>query len=799
MPATKAPAKRGRPRKNPAPPPPPKKTSKIAIALCLAVTAALVICAFIFEKDGVVISGFVSLLRGLFGGGMYILPILLLAVAGFVLAALGGKINRRMTISTVILFLAVCGFMQMFSQAEYTNFGSMIAALYNGGGGGVIGGIFAELLRLLLGAGFTYVLLSLVVIFAVILLTGITFADIEELFAGQREKREEQKAEKSLGQAADKISDKTADKTDENEPPLFTSIGSPGSEIKIPAPPEPAKKKFAFDMAIDDNMAKKSPSRETAADPFREKDMFDAATAQMQEPKITKKEISEEGAKVAEQVEKAEDKPAYIYPPSSLLARPSAESSDSATELRANAVKIVETLQSFGVETTVLNVSRGPAVTRYELAPAVGVKISKITSLSDDIALALAANGIRIEAPIPGKAAVGIEVPNNRINTVFVRSLIEGENFAKAKANEETLPFVLGKDLSGEHVVGDISKMPHVLVAGATGSGKSVCVNSMIISLLASRSPDEVGLIMIDPKMVELTVYNGIPHLLIPVVTDPKQAAGALFWAVGEMERRYKLFAEKGVRDLSGYNLLAAGDDEIQKLNKVVIIIDELADLMMTSPKEVEDYICRLAQKARAAGMYLVIATQRPSVDVITGVIKANIPSRIALAVASMVDSRTILDMGGAEKLLGRGDMLFYPSGAPKPLRVQGCFVSDKEVEAVTEFVKKQGSAEYDQSIIEGIKNAPVKGAKPADTGASGDDEDDMFLDAVECVVDSGMASTSLLQRRLKLGYARAARIIDDMEAKGIVGPFEGSKPRQVKITREEWQEMQMRRNDAKD
>lgn len=486
----------------------------------------------------------------------------------------------------------------------------------------------------------------------------------------------------------------------------------------------------------------------------------------------------------------------YQHPPVNLLKLPTAASSGDVTEeLKQNAQVLVDTLKSFGVQTRITDICRGPAVTRYELQPSAGVKISKITGLSDDIALNLASAGIRIEAPIPNKAAVGIEVPNKTVSVVSIRELIDSQEFKNA---ESSLSVALGRDIAGNITIADLGRMPHVLIAGSTGSGKSVCINSIIISLLYKSSPDEVKLLMVDPKVVELGVYNGIPHLLVPVVTDPKKAAGALNWAVVEMLRRYKEFADHSVRDLAGYNRLAESREDLKPMPKIVIIIDELADLMMAAPNDVEDAICRLAQMARAAGMHLVIATQRPSVDVITGVIKANIPSRVAFAVSSQVDSRTILDMGGAEKLLGRGDMLFYPVGAAKPQRVQGCFVTDTEVESVVEFVKAGASSDsYDQQIVEEIDRQVVaeKGSSREDNSGGFDDEDEMLPQAIECVVEAGMASTSQLQRRLKLGYARAARIIDQLEERGIVGPFEGSKPRQVLISKDRWLEMKLSGN----
>ncbi len=464
-------------------------------------------------------------------------------------------------------------------------------------------------------------------------------------------------------------------------------------------------------------------------------------------------------------------------------------------ELNANGEKLIETLQSFGVRATMLEACRGPAVTRYELQPAAGVKISKITNLSDDIALNLAATGVRIEAPIPGKAAVGIEVPNRKVSTVRMRELIESSAFRRA---ESPLTTVLGRDIAGELVLADLAQMPHLLIAGSTGSGKSVCINSLIVSLLYKSTPQEVRFLMIDPKVVELGIYNGIPHLIVPVVTDPRKAAGALGWAVTEMLRRYQQFAANNVRDLNSYNRLAQERNYIDEqgmrmehMPQIVIIIDELADLMMAAPNEVEDSICRLAQMARAAGMHLVIATQRPSVDVITGIIKANIPSRIAFAVSSQVDSRTILDMGGAEKLLGRGDMLFSPIGNNKPTRVQGCFIDDREIEAVVEFIRQAASAEYDEGVMEEIE----RGGTQEQSGDSDSPEGDpMIPEAVRCVVEAGQASTSLLQRRLRLGYARAGRLVDEMEQMGVVGPHEGSKPRQVLITWQQYLEMAQNR-----
>lgn len=522
----------------------------------------------------------------------------------------------------------------------------------------------------------------------------------------------------------------------------------------------------------------------------------------------------------------------YIKPPFILLEPPQDEPEENITqELHQCATKLVDTLKSFGVPTTILNISRGPSVTRYELVPASGIKISKITNLADDIAMNLAATGVRIEAPIPGKNAVGIEVPNKYVSLVKMRTLVESMDFQNAKSK---LTVALGEDITGHITLADLSKMPHLLIAGSTGSGKSVCINAMLISLLYKASPDEVKLILIDPKVVELGVYNGIPHLLVPVVTDPRKAAGALDWAVNRMLERYKTFAEYNVRDIYSYNRLvdkqnaeleegeqdeadrtfeenemlaqaqaelAQNADEnppekkhkLEKMCHIVIVIDELADLMMAAPNEVEESICRLAQMARAAGMHLVIATQRPSVDVITGLIKANVPSRIAFAVKSQIDSRTILDTGGADKLLGKGDMLFSPIGTTKPIRVQGCYVNDDEIESIIKFIKENKVVEYDKNIIDEIEASAIAehGGKSSDNDDS-DSNDPMMEQAIQCVVEAGQASTSLLQRRLRLGYARAGRLIDEMEQMGIVGPHEGSKPRQVLMTYQQWLERSM-------
>ena len=513
-----------------------------------------------------------------------------------------------------------------------------------------------------------------------------------------------------------------------------------------------------------------------------------------EEKPIKKKEVHEEAAKIAQEIASVDQPVVYQYPPVELLRSGDGSSVDGTEEMRQNAERLNDTLASFGIEAQIINVTRGPSVTRYELELNRGVKLSKVTNLADDIALSLGASGVRIAA-IPDKiSVVGIEVPNRAVSVVLARDVIDSPEFRRSKSR---ISFAVGKDIGGSRIIGDIGKLPHMLIAGTTGSGKSVCMNSLIISLLYKAKPDEVKLIMVDPKMVELGVYNGIPHLLIPVVTDPKKAAGALQWAVTEMMRRYRMMADAGVRDLESFNKIAESSDEFEKMPQIVVVIDELADLMLVAAKEVEESICRVAQMGRAAGIHLVIATQRPSADVITGLMKANIPSRIAFAVASAMESRIILDTAGAEKLVGKGDMLYAPLGQGKPKRVQGCFITDDEVQSVVDFIKKNDAAQYSEEIQADIERRSAQSGKGGGTAASAamdepeaEDGDEMTPAAVEVLLETGQASVSMLQRRLKLGYARAARIMDELEEKGIVGPFEGSKPRQMLITREQWEQM---------
>ena len=511
--------------------------------------------------------------------------------------------------------------------------------------------------------------------------------------------------------------------------------------------------------------------------------------------KVTAKEAQESAAQVAEEIAQAQQavKPQYVFPPIDLLRKGERGNLDATAEMRENTRRLNETLASFKIDAHIINVTRGPSVTRYEVELDKGVRLNRLTTCADDIALSLGASGVRIAA-VPGKiSVVGIEVPNRAVTTVSLREVIDSGEFSRSKSKSS---FAVGKDIGGTCIVGNIAKLPHMLIAGTTGSGKSVCMNSIIISLLYKASPEDVKLIMVDPKMVELGIYNGIPHLLIPVVTDPKKAAGSLQWAVTEMMRRYKAMSDAGVRDLESFNAMVDEEGEGTKLPQIVVIIDELADLMLVAAKEVEESICRIAQMGRAAGIHLIIATQRPSADVITGLMKANIPSRIAFAVASAMESRIILDNTGAEKLVGKGDMLYYPIGTGKPVRVQGCFVSDSEVEAVANHVKSNFDTTYDQSVMEEIERKAVQTGNGKATASDPEptneelDGDEMLPAAVDVILETGQASVSMLQRRLKLGYARAARIVDEMEEKGIVGPFQGSKPRTILVTKEQWAAM---------
>ncbi len=774
--------------------------------LVLAV-GILALLSFYFENSigrfGVFIRE-VSL--GLFGAPAFLIPPIVILYGVLLIIAHDRLDLSKKPLYLLILFVLVSAMLQTghYKPENYTNMTPIkaLGRFYEDGvslkGGGVLGGLLSLPFLVTFRVLGTIVILTALSLIDVILLTNKSiaafFRNLGGLFA-RREKDadlsgdEEEDVRPSVVEDGEDISlrfdkkpkvidfriEKTAretrskerkqpKKTVADEPEITENIENIADETEDAAGESP------LELVIDDiKKTREKPKQARETKPVQ---------AQEAEPGL--QEIVIKGSTPVKPVMK------YSYPPYDLLCEDTSDGQNAKSyrsQVLEGAKKLEETLASFGVSAKVVNVTRGPTVTRYELSPSAGVKVSRIVNLSDDIALNLAAPGIRIEAPIPGKAAIGIEVPNKEVNMVRLRDVIESNEFAQ---HPSKLAFAVGKDVSGEIIISDIAKMPHLLIAGATGSGKSVCINSLIVSLLYKSSPEEVKLLMIDPKVVELGVYNGIPHLLIPVVTDPKKAAGALNWAVQEMVNRYKLFADKGVRDIKGYNELMAKTGEQQIMPQIVIIIDELADLMMVAPNDVEDAICRLAQMARAAGMHLVIATQRPSVDVITGVIKANIPSRISFAVSSQIDSRTILDMAGAEKLLGRGDMLLHPVGRPKPIRVQGANITDAEVERVVEYVKTQGNAEYDDNILEEINSEDTPGEN------EDGDCDELLPKAIELVVDAGQASVSLIQRKFKVGYARAARIIDQMEARGIVGGFEGSKPRQILITKQQWHEMQM-------
>lgn len=749
-------------------------------------------------------------LFGIFGVCVYTLPIFIGLVA--VLSAMdklySGVTVRLTEASFLVVFLSAA--IDVFSaHPEAEGFGTHLAQAYANGiaikGGGFLGALIGQPLYLAFGKAGAGVIVCLIIFVLFMLLTGTTLIGLfrtlarpvktiekqaSETFEQVRERRQEQQKQKAFE------FDIPVDDIPEERELIKESLDQKSRrvvatyhDIETEQMPDAEAQSEEIDET---NEAKAAPTRRSKSKAEEPQEYEDVASSSALATAM-KNAFEQE---VLEQTEEEEEE--YRFPPVSLLnenRKKGAGQSDK--DLQETAENLVNVLRSFGVETRILDVSRGPAVTRYELQPSAGVKISKITGLANDIALNLATTGVRIEAPIPNKAAVGIEVPNKSTAAVGVRDIIETVDFMTAKSK---LTVALGKDIAGNAVMTDITKMPHGLIAGATGSGKSVCINSIIISLLYKANPDDVKLLMIDPKVVELGIYNGIPHLLVPVVTDPRKASGALGWAVQEMEKRYRLFAENDVRNLEGYNHLAEMSEDMPKMPHIVIIIDELADLMMTAPNEVEDSICRIAQKARAAGMHLLIATQRPSVDVVTGLIKANVPTRIAFAVSSQIDSRTIIDMGGAEKLLGKGDMLFCPVGSNKPTRIQGCFVSDEEVERVVDFIKNGQQSDYDESISEEIERMAVsqkdKGHKGAEV-ESGGDRDPMINQAIECVIDSGRASATLLQSRLKFGYARASRVLNELEEMGVIGPYEGSKPRQVLMTKAQFLEMQAGSSDA--
>ncbi|MCU6735581.1 FtsK/SpoIIIE family DNA translocase [Diplocloster agilis] len=823
---------------------------EVAVLFSLAVAIFLMISNF--GVGGFVGKTVSSFFFGLFGWMEYIFPVILFLVIAFCISNKDNGIAKLKAGAGVLLFLLLCAFIQQVSvgYSKDTPFKEIYQhASERAASGGLTGGLIVNLLSPALGTAGVYIFLVILMIICLVVITERSFlggvkkggkkvydsakedvARRKERAAEKREEREKRMDKKVSGVSLNTKLDKKEQKKKKEEStlreltmedvkeaelldqfdfhifeqeqmpvqgmepePELTAFPETAAETEEeqPMPSEPVKKtkrnveehfkdasRAQETMRAQDTMRNPSSGR-TAAQPDQADGEIRGENVAMQ----TEKELDQVSA--AFQVE-------YVYPPFRLLKKGNGgRFGDSERTLKETALKLQQTLHNFGVNVTVTNVSCGPAVTRYELQPEQGVKVSRIVNLADDIKLNLAAADIRIEAPIPGKAAVGIEVPNKENNPVMLRDLLETEDFQK---HPSKIAFAVGKDISGQTVVTDIAKMPHLLIAGATGSGKSVCINTLIMSILYKAGPEDVKLIMIDPKVVELSVYNGIPHLFIPVVTDPKKAAGALHWAVAEMEDRYQKFAELNVRDIKGYNAKIASIEDIedenkpQKLPQIVIIVDELADLMMVSPGEVEESICRLAQLARAAGLHLILATQRPSVNVITGLIKANMPSRIAFSVTSGVDSRTIIDMNGAEKLLGKGDMLFYPTGYQKPIRVQGAFVSDREVGDVVEFLKKQNTASaYDPNIESRINSASSGGAGGASAQDSGSARDVYFEEAGKFIIDKDKASIGMLQRQFKIGFNRAARIMDQLADAGVVGEEEGTKPRKILMSMEEF------------
>ena len=821
----------------------------VTAVVCLGLFILFSVIAL--NPEGALVTVFGSLIMGLIGKAAFLVAIPVLLYLFFIQAFSGKKPVLGRSIS-LVGFILLCGCIShLLADPQYLPSDlSAVAELYLGGTegstGGVLCGSVAMLAQWLCGTVISYIMF---ILGAVLTLLGGMQITIPGLIRAVRNRPradwelevvdEEEPSAKVVNTIAKKrieyvehkrqqriqraeVNEVPAEvETDSRTPVAVTakpvSVSSAESEFVVPdvdddpipvaelipeAVPsaQPSMPKPAPQKAVP--VAEVIPTEMPAYDPDEDlipPTLSDPALLEsVSKQKVTAKDAQESAAQVAAEIAQAEEepKPVYVYPSIDLLKLPGRGAADGTAEMRENSKRLNETLASFKIEAHIVNVTRGPSVTRYEVELEKGVRLNKLTTCADDIALSLGASGVRIAA-VPDKiSVVGIEVPNKAVTTVSLREVIDSPEFSRAKSKSS---FAVGKDIGGKCIIGNIAKLPHMLIAGTTGSGKSVCMNSIIISLLYKASPEDVKLIMVDPKMVELGIYNGIPHLLIPVVTDPKKAAGSLQWAVTEMMRRYKSMSDAGVRDLESYNaMVETGEIEGHKLPQVVVIIDELADLMLVAAKEVEESICRIAQMGRASGIHLVIATQRPSADVITGLMKANIPSRIAFAVASAMESRIILDTQGAEKLVGRGDMLFAPIGTGEPQRVQGCFVSDPEVEAVANFVKNNYSTNYDQSVMEEIERKAAQTGNPKAAAAAADPEpnadeldgDEMLPQAVEVILETGQASVSMLQRRLKLGYARAARIVDEMEEKGIVGPFQGSKPRSILITKDQWEAM---------
>lgn len=765
-----------------------KKKQDVTLVVVVLILASILMGVLIYSKSGVIGETLSPFLGGIMGYVEYILPIGIFIVAIYIACQKETAwMSKIVQFALMLLCIAIIMNVYAINKGQVTvdnkQMQDVMGQFYQlgaetGSGGGAAASIITIPLIKLLDKTGTVVLAIGGLVALTVSMFGIDLANkISEAVEGVKERKEQE--DKLL-----EVEDKKEKKETKKEKRLREKLEKEQAaldveQLKINLNNEEPPKGKLFNIDKEEKLFKKNKKEEKQAPEFIEDPLFK-----------TQEKAKEEETKQVLQLEHTitvEDEN-YEFPPLTLLKEGDKKAGKgNSRALTETASKLQKTLYNFGVVAKVEHVSVGPAITRYELKPSEGVRVSKIANLADDIALNLAAKTIRIEAPIPGKQAVGIEVPNEESEVVHLRDILDTDTF---KNHKSKLAFALGKDVSGEEIVTDIAKMPHVMIAGATGSGKSVCINTLIASIIYKAKPSDVKLIMVDPKIVELSVYNGIPHLLIPVVTDPKKAAGALAWAVQEMENRYTKFAAKGVRDLAGYNDAVEKEDTLGKLPHIVIIIDELADLMMVAKNDVEGAICRLAQKARAAGMHLVIATQRPSVDVITGLIKANIPSRIAFAVSSQIDSRTILDQVGAEKLLGKGDMLFFPTGAPKPVRVQGAFVSDKEVEKIVDFLKSNGETTYRDDITEYIEKANCTD-KEIDEGIMDDDETDPLLnEAIQTVIETGQASTSFIQRRFKVGYARAGRIIDQMEERGIISGYQGSKPREVLMTKERWEEL---------
>ncbi len=792
---------------------------KDEIIILSALAAGILLLISNFGIGGFVGDAVSSVLFGLFGTIAYIIPILLFTGIAFVISNKENSIAYIKTVAGVGFTWMVCTLFQLIMN-EYTA-GTGLFSYYkissmHKDGGGLFGGIVVSVLCPAIGVIGTYVVAVILCIICLVIITEKSFIrsvkkGSEKAYSSAKQdakKRKEQaelRREKRAQEREQKAAEKERRRKDNTVSGVSfdTTLVKKSPEMREITPPEEVPDLFAEEIPSYDGREAEV-SKNTIPDditinraqPIMEEEVpIPEPVPEKRKTKESKKQVETATANVEQEIKRSEGKQPkeYVFPPLSLLKHGKKSGGDSDTHLRQTAMKLQQTLQNFNVNVTVTNVSCGPSVTRYELQPEQGVKVSKIVGLADDIKLNLAAADIRIEAPIPGKAAVGIEVPNKENTAVMLRDLLETDEFQK---HESKIAFAAGRDIAGKVVVADIMKMPHVLIAGATGSGKSVCINTLIMSILYKADPKDVKLIMIDPKVVELSVYNGIPHLMIPVVTDPKKAAGALNWAVAEMMKRYDLFAQYNVRDLKGYNAKVETIEAIEeegkpeKLPQIVIIVDELADLMMVAPGEVEESICRLAQLARAAGIHLVLATQRPSVNVITGLIKANMPSRIAFSVSSGVDSRTIIDMNGAEKLLGKGDMLFYPAGYQKPARVQGAFVSDKEVQAVVDFlVKNSESVQYNEEITNHVNSTSVAAGGAASGNSGADDRDAYFVDAGKFIIEKDKASIGMLQRVFKIGFNRAARIMDQLAEAGVVGEEEGTKPRKVLMSMEQFEQ----------